>query len=359
MTTSDLEALRARIDALDDRILGMLAERAAIVRDVARAKAEAGTPTHDPERERRVLDRLVEQGAGSFPSEAIQSVFREVMSACLSLQQPVRVAFLGPEGTFTHQAARDMFGLAVRYLSTTTVDGVVDAVRRGTVAYGVVPIENSTEGAVGSALDALLGGGVVIRRERVLPVHHALMSLAGAVTDIERVYSHPQALAQCRHWLASHLPMAQLVQTRSTSAAAREAAADPAGAALASPLAAALAGLPVLIASVQDRADNATRFVVLGATDAPRTGDDKTTLTFRLRDGVGALRDAIEAFSAAGVDMRRISSRPVPDRRWEYRFVVDVAGHREDAALQGALARLGGRAEDVRVLGSYPRQDDR
>jgi chorismate mutase/prephenate dehydratase len=354
-----LDDLRSRIDAIDDGILALLEQRADIVAGVARAKRDAGLPAYDPEREREVLERLAQKGAGRFPRESLTAVFREVMSACLALQSPVTVAFFGPEGTFTHVAARELFGLAARYVDSVTIEGVFDAVRRATVSYGVVPIENSTEGSVTHAVDALLEGGVFIRREHVLEVSHCLLSTAERLTAIERVYSHPQALSQCRGWLAKNLSSAQLVQTTSTAGAAREAASDPRGAAIGSRLLAELSGLPVLRERVQDLRENATRFVILAREDGPRTGTDKTTLGFALRDEPGALRRALEIFDAAGVNLSRIESRPSKRAAWEYVFLVDVEGHRDDAGVARAVHELRARCESVILLGSYPRSATR
>ncbi len=350
-----LDDLRCRIDSIDDQILALLEQRADVVAGISRTKKDAGLPAYDPERERALLDRLAQRGAGRFPRESIVAVYREVMSACLSIQAPVTVAFLGPEGTFTHIAARELFGLAARYTETATIDGVFDAVRREAVTYGVVPIENSTEGSVTYAVDALLEGGLFIRRELVLEVSQCLLSLAPGLSAVARVYSHPQALAQCRAWLAKNLSSAQLVQTSSTAGAAREAAADPAGAAIGSSLAAELSGLPVLRERIQDRAENATRFVLLAREDARRTGDDKTTLSFALRDETGALRRALETFDAAGINLSRIESRPSRHRAWEYVFLVDVAGHREDELVARAVDQLRAQTEMVCLHGSYPR----
>jgi chorismate mutase/prephenate dehydratase len=350
-----LEDLRRRIDAIDEQILALLEQRADVVAHVAREKEDKGLAVHDPEREREVLERLAQKGAGRFPREAIVAVFREVMSACLALQAPLAVAFLGPEGTFTHIAVRRLFGLAARCVEATTIDGVFDAVRRGAAAYGVVPIENSTEGSVGTAVDALLEGGVVIRRELVLEVAHCLLGTATQITAVERVYSHPQALAQCRLWLAKNLAHAQLVQTASTASAVREAAMDPAGAAVGSSLAGELWGLPVLRERIQDRTENATRFVVVAREDARRTGDDKTSVGFALRDEPGALRRALEIFDAAGVNLSRIESRPSRQRPWEYVFLVDLGGHRDDENVARAVDQLRARCESLTMLGSYPR----
>ncbi len=354
--TPPLSPLRERIDDVDDRILALLAERADLARTVAEAKRAANAPHfHDPERERRVLERVAEKGAGGFPRDAIRVVFREVMSACLSLEEPMRVAFLGPEGTFTQMAAHRLFGLAARYQESATIDGVFDAVRAGACAAGVVPIENSTEGSVTFTVDALLDGDLVIRQEMVLDVAHCLLSRAASLPSIERVYSHPQALAQCRTWLAKNLPAAQLVQTASTAAAAREAHGDDRAAAIGSALAGEIHGLVTLRERVQDRPENATRFVVLGSEDAPRTGRDKTTIAFSVKDGRGALRQVLSILEDSGVNLTRIESRPTRQRAWDYVFLADLEGHREDPHVAAALAGVRARCPMVKVLGSYAR----
>ena len=354
-----LDELRHRIDQIDDEILALLESRADMARDVAREKRASGAATYDPERERAVLARLEARSAGRFPREAIRAVFREVMSACLAVQEPVKVAFLGPAGTFTHAAARELFGLAARYTEATTIDNVFDAVRRGDAAYGVVPIENSTEGSVTPAIDALIEGGVLIRRELVLEIGQCLMSTAAGLTQVERVYSHPQALAQCRVWLARNVAGAQLVQTPSTAAAAREALADAAGAAIGSRLAAELYGVPVLRDNVQDLAENATRFVMVATEDAPRTGRDKTSVAFAVHDEQGALLRVLEVFRDHGINLSRIESRPSKQRAWDYVFLADVEGHREDENVAAALAELTAKCPMLRNLGSYPRHDAR
>jgi chorismate mutase/prephenate dehydratase len=353
-----LDAHRKRIDDIDDQLLTLLEARAAVADEIGSIKRSAGAQTlHDPEREERVLARLAARGAGRFPTSAIRSVFREIISACLSLEQPVAVAFLGPEGTFAHMAARHMFGLAAHYREATTIDGVFDAVRTGDVAYGVVPIENSTEGSVTTSADALIEGDLVVRQELVLDIAHALLGRAGlGLSSIDRVYSHPQALAQCRIWMAKNVPGAQLVQTTSTAAAAREALADERGAAIGSRLAAEIYGLEPLREGIHDRPENATRFFVLAKKDAPRTGQDKTTIAFSVKDGRGALRDVLTVFDDASVNLTRIESRPSRQKRWDYVFLVDLEGHREDEHVARALAGLGSRCDMVKVLGSYPRR---
>jgi chorismate mutase/prephenate dehydratase len=347
---------RKRIDSLDDEILDLLGRRAGIARDIAEAKRAAEMPVfHDPERERRVLERLITKGEGRFPPEAIRAVFREVMSACLSVEQPLQVAYLGPEGTFTQLAARQLFGLQARYRECATIEAVFEAVGSKDAAYGVVPFENSTEGTVSMTSDALLEGELLIRQEFVLPVSHCLLSHAPALAQVTMVYSHPQALAQCRSWIAKHLPRAQVVQTTSTAAAAREAQSDVRVAAIASEIAAEIHGLPIVRANIQDRAENATRFVVLGREDAPPTGRDRTTIAFGVADQKGALRRVLSVLEDANVNLTRIESRPNRQRAWHYTFLVDLEGHRNDPAVARALAAVKKATDFVKVIGSYPR----
>lgn len=349
----NLDDLRKRIDELDDAILKALDERARVVSEVGRAKRDANLPTYDPSRERAILDRLASR-AGRFPPEAIRAVYREVMSACLALQEPLKIAYMGPEGTFSHAAARGFFGLAATYTETTTIEGVFDAVARHEAQHGVVPIENSSEGSVDHALDALVGGDLLIRAELELEVAQCLLSRASGLPSIERVYSHPQALGQCRVWLAKNLAGAQLVQSSSTAAAVREAAADPRAAAVASRLAADLYGLPVLRERIQDQADNVTRFVIVSTEDAARTGNDKTTLAFSLRDGRGALMRVLALFDEEGINLTRIESRPSREKPWDYVFLADIEGHRDDENVARTRARLAERCPMVKHLGSYP-----
>ena len=353
-----LDSLRGRIDNIDDQVLLLLEARAELVNHVAAEKRDAGLPIWDPVRERALLGRLASKASGRFPPEAIEAIYREIMSACLALQQPHRIAYLGPEGTFTHLAARELFGLAGQYVECTTIDGVFDAVRRADVLYGVAPIENSTEGAVNTTMDALIDGGVRIRQERVLRIAQSLVSRARTIGEIDTVVSHPQGLAQCRGWLSRNLPQAQLIHATSTAQAVREAAANPRAAAIAGRLAAELHGVPVLAPVVQDREDNATRFVVIALEDARPTGRDKTSIAFTLPDESerGALRRALEIFDGHDLNLARIESRPSRERAWRYTFVVDVEGHREDGTVAAALIDLERIADRVTVIGSYPRE---
>ncbi|HEY8091182.1 MAG TPA: prephenate dehydratase [Polyangiaceae bacterium] len=349
-----LDDLRKRIDDLDDGILKLLDERARVVAEVASAKRDAQMPTYDPDRERRVLDRLAAR-AGRFPADAIRAVYREVMSACLALQEPLKIGYLGPEGTFSHAAARSLFGLAATYTEATTIEGVFDAVSRREVQHGVVPIENSSEGSVNHAVDALVDSDLLIRGELELDVSQCLLTRATGLGAIERVYSHPQALGQCRVWLAKNLPGAQLVQTPSTVAAVREAMNDPRGAAVAGRLASELYGVPVARERIQDHAENVTRFVLVSLEDAARTGHDKTTVAFSVRDGRGALLRVLAVFDEEDLNLTRIESRPSREKPWDYVFLADLEGHRDDANVARAVERLRDRCPMVKHLGSYPR----
>lgn len=351
-----LNELRAKIDQIDDHLLELLEQRAGLVDQVAACKRQSAAPRfHDPERERQILDRLAAR-EGRLPRESVRAIFREVISACLALEQPQRVAFLGPEGTFTHMAARSLFGLAARYREALTIPGVFDAVSSGDAACGVVPFENSTEGAVTLTSDALVESDLRIRQELVLDVSHCLLSLASGLAAIHRVHSHPQALAQCRGWLARNLPGVQLMAATSTAAAVREALLDEGAAAIASRLAGELYGAPTLAERIQDRHENATRFVVIAPEDAPRSGDDRTTVAFTVPDERGALRRILTLFDEAGINLTRIESRPSLKRPWDYVFLIDLEGHRDDAAVAAALDGLRARCAGVRVIGSYPRQ---
>jgi chorismate mutase/prephenate dehydratase len=351
-----LDDLRKRIDELDDRILQLLDERARVASDVAQAKREVNLPTYDPARERQVLERLAAR-AGRFPADSIRAVYREVMSACLALQEPVKVAYLGPEGTFSHAAARAFFGLAASYSEATTFDGVFELVARRQAQHGVVPVENSSEGSVPHAIDALVGGDLLIRAEFELEVSQCLLTRASGLASIERVYSHPQPLGQCRLWLAKYLAGAQLVHAPSTAAAVREAMGDPQGAAIASQLASELYGVPVLREKIQDRPDNYTRFVIVSLEDAARTGNDKTTIAFSLRDGHGrgALLRALTIFDEEQINLTRIESRPSREKAWDYVFLADLEGHRDDANVVRGMQRLRDKCPMVKHLGSYPR----
>ncbi|HEY4106309.1 MAG TPA: prephenate dehydratase [Polyangiaceae bacterium] len=265
------------------------------------------------------------------------------------------VVFFGLFGSWTHMAARKVFGPSASFRECTTISRVFEAVVNRSAAFGVVPIENSTEGGVNQTVDELIDRSLRIHAEIVLEIAQCLMGQARDLSGIERVASHPQGLAQCRHWLAEHLPNAEQIASLSTTSAARDATLDPQLAAISSPLAAELNGLRIISENIQDNAENATRFIVIAESDGARTGKDKTSLVFSTAHTRGALRNALEAFDAAGLNLTRIESRPAPGRRWEYVFLTDLEGHREDPEVAEAVRELESRCSMVRVLGSYPR----
>lgn len=353
-----LASLRQAIDAVDDQVLTLLNRRADLAAEVGRLKTEAApeAPFHAPKREREILARLEAENGGPFPVAAVRMIFQEIMSACLSLEKPLRVAFLGPEGTFTHLAARAQFGGSSQALPQGTIQAVFQAVERERADYGVVPVENATEGAVDSTLDAFLDSPLHICAEILLPVDQALLMRPDLdLGGVRRVYSHPQALGQCRRWLEAHLPQADRIEAPSTSEAARLAREDGEGAAVASELAAELFGLKVAETRIQDLAANATRFVVLGPKSAEPTGRDRTTLLAMAQDGPGALLRLLEPLARRGLNLSRIQSRPTRRKLWEYAFFLDVEGHAEDPPMAAALVELQASCASLKVLGSYPR----
>jgi chorismate mutase/prephenate dehydratase len=355
---AQLAAIRGQIDAADDEILRLLNQRAALVAKVADLKAALEVPFYVPSRERQISDRLSAGNPGPFPTEAIRAVFQEIFSACLTLEKKVRVAYLGPEGTFSHQAVKRQFGLSARATPMGTIPAVFDEVERGNADFGVVPVENTTEGIVHHTLDSFMESDLKVSAEIALEVNMCLLGRAGAdLAQIERVYSIPIALGQCRRWLATNLPRATLVETRSTADAARQAHDDARGAAVASEMAARLYDLQVLRHKIEDLAYNMTRFLLVGRQQAEPTGRDKTSVLLVTRDEPGILFRTLGAFAQRGLNMTKIESRPSRRAPWQYVFFVDIDGHERDAAVAEALAEVRAACESVKVLGSYPKAE--
>jgi len=352
-----LEAVRAQIDALDDQMLKLVNERAAAAREVARIKREAGEggDFYRPAREAAVLRRIREVNPGPLPEEDVVRLFREIMSACLALQQPLGVAFLGPEGTFTQEAAVKHFGHGMKTMPMDGIDAVFREVEAGNADYGVVPVENSSEGVVSHTLDRFLSSPLKIVGEVELPVRQNLGSRETSLENIDRVFSHQQGIAQCRVWLDSNLPRAEQVAVSSTAEAARLAAQTPRAAAIASNAAAERYGLDVLYPNIQDGAVNTTRFLVLGENSPPPTGEDKTSIVFSRTNQPGGLAGLLAPFARYGLNMSRIESRPSRQGMWEYVFFVDVLGHAEDPTVKRALDEIQQLASLLKILGSYPR----
>jgi len=348
-----LAELRTKIDALDGRVLALLGERADLVHDVGQLKQKTGEPYYAPEREEALLRRLVAANRGRLPEHSLRAIYREILSGMRALEQDLVVAYLGPESTFSHQAASMHFGHAVSFVPERTIGGVFEAVERGRAHYGVVPIENSVEGAVNATLDRLMETDARICAQIFLPIDLSLLA-RGALSGVRKVYSHPQPFGQCRRWLSEHLPQAECVEVSSTARAAELAAAEDGAAAIASAMAGQAHGLPVLSPSIQDSAGNVTRFFVIGRQASRRSGSDKTSIMFAVKDQPGALARALEPFEKAGISLTRIESRPSKRRPWEYYFFADLAGHADEPAVKEALDSLQEGCAFTRILGSYP-----
>ncbi len=350
-----LDQYREQIDRLDDAIVRLLNERAGLAIDVGRLKHEADLPIYVPSREREVLARLDALNPGPLTETMLHAVYREIMSAALAMEKSLAIAYLGPVSTFSHQAARLKFGGAVEYMACETIQDVFDAVGKGNADYGVVPVENSSEGGVTDTLDRFLETRQTVCAEIYLPVAHHLLAIGDRAT-VRRVYSHPQALAQCRRWLQREMPGIEIVPVTSTARAAQMAAEDPAAAALAGRLAAEIHGLRMLATDVQDEIGNMTRFLVLGPACGKPSGADKTSIFFSVKHEVGALYGALKVFKDNSLNLTRIESRPSRNRAWEYYFFVDFEGHTADAQVARALTEAERHCTVLTVLGSYPRQ---
>ncbi len=353
----DLGSVREQIDRIDERIQSLIAERAKLAEHVRAVKGELATPAdyYRPDREAQVLRRVIERNEGPLSDSVMLHVFREIMSACLARQEPLRVAYLGPEGTFTQQAVYRQFGHSVNASAQPSIEEVFRQVQGGEVDFGVVPIENSSQGIVTHTLDMFLHHEVRIAAEVEMRIHQHLLTRARRLDDIERVYAHQQSLSQCKHWIEKHLPKAELIALSSNAEAARRVRHAPDAAAIAGRHAAEVYGLPVLFANIEDHVDNTTRFLVLGRELLPASGDDKTTLMIAGLDGAGALFSLLEPLARHGVNMTRIESRPSRRERWQYVFFIDVEGHVDEPGLKQALTDLEGASGEVRVLGCYPR----
>jgi chorismate mutase / prephenate dehydratase len=351
---AELENLRAGIDAVDEEIVRLLDRRAWMARRIGEIKHQTGLAAYAPARERAVLDRVSALGEGEFPRRGLQAVFREIISSSISLEGRLKVAYLGPEATFTHEAALRSFGSSIELEPQITVAEVFARVERGDVEHGVVPVENSMEGAVTHTLDELMNSPLKICGEVYLPVSQNLISSEAALDRITLACSHPMALAQASSWLRRELPWASLEDVDSTAEAARRAAEERGVAAVGSVLAAGAHGLNVLARNIQDARANATRFIVLGREWAAKTGRDKTSVVFSVKDRPGVLKDALSAFAEEGINLTRIESRPSRKRAWTYVFFADFLGHPEEDRVKRALEALEEHCPYVSLIGAYP-----
>jgi chorismate mutase/prephenate dehydratase len=353
LAEKSIDQIRSEIDRLDTEIVGLLNARAKLALEIGKLKAKDNRLPYAPEREQAIYRRLSTINQGPLPLETIKAVYRELMSGCISLEHPVVVAYLGPEFSFTHIAARRKFGSAVHYRPQPTIAAVFDEVSHGRTTYGVVPIENSTEGGISDTMDCLVTTESKICSEIVIPIHLSLLSRSPK-EEIRHIYSKQQAFAQCRIYLATHFQSAELIDAPSTAKAAEIAATEPGAAAVASVEAGEAYDLRAVAENIEDVGLNATRFLVIARESSRPSGNDRTSVMFSIKDEVGALFRMLDPFRAAGINLTRIESRPSKKRAWDYVFFVDLEGHAEEPKVAKALSELGDRCKFLSVLGSYP-----
>ena len=360
--SEQLKQLRDQIDAIDDQLLQLVSKRAGLAQQIGDIKkkeneANVGVIVYRPEREAQILARMQQNNPGPISNEHIQQLFIEIMSLCRALEKPMNVAYLGPNGTFSEEAALKRFGSAIAAVACDSIDDVFRAVESDDANYGVVPVENSSEGAVGRTMDLLLQTPLSICGEIQLPVHQFLMAQQTDLARITKIYSHPQSLAQCHHWLTvnlPHLPSSALFHAASNAEAARLAAADQQAAAVASKRAAELFGLTICAENIEDDPKNTTRFLVIGKQQVGVSGKDKTSLIMSTNNRSGAIYRLLEPLAQHGVSMSRLESRPSRTGLWQYVFFVDLEGHQHDQPVAAALAELREKAAFLKILGSYP-----
>lgn len=354
MSDDKLKPLRDQIDAIDAQLISLLNQRAGVAQQVGHIKAETNAPVFRPEREAQVLARVAERNDGPLASSDLQSIFREVMSACRALEKRLTVAYLGPAGTYSEQAVWQQFGQAVDGLPCVSIDEIFRSVEAGTAEFGVVPVENSTEGAVNRTLDLLMRTTLSISGEVALPVQHSLMTRTGTMEGVTRICAHSQALAQCQAWLNEHYPQLERRAVASNGEAARMASEESGVAAIAGDMAARRYSLAIAHAHIQDDPHNRTRFFVVGTLQPGPSGRDQTSLLLSVPNKSGAVYELLAPLARHGVSMTRFESRPARTGRWEYFFFVDIEGHAHDAKVAEALAELQTQAAFFKVLGSYP-----
>ena len=357
MNHRELDELREKIDGIDRSLLDLLARRMGVVLEIGELKKRFEMPPYDPDRERELLTALGAMGQGALSDVVIKRIFKEIISACRAAQVPTRVSYLGPEATYSHMAAISYFGHSCNYMPRGTISDVFREVEHGRAEFGVVPAENSNQGMVSSTMDEWVRSDLTISGEILLNVSHILMSTEDALTAVVRVFSHPQALAQCQAWLSRNLPQATLVETASTAAAARRASEESETAAIGGEMLASSHGLNVLARNIQDQPVNLTRFFVMGRLKPEPTGKDKTSILFTAAHQPGSLYKALEPLARADINLTRIESRPTQNKPWEYVFFVDFEGHHLDETIKPALEELATHVEIFKLLGSYPAAD--
>lgn len=348
-----LEDIRKKIDLLDQKIINLLNERTELAVEIGKLKEVKGEEVYSPSRESEIYRKIDQLSKGPMPKDALKAIYREVMSASLALEKPLSVAYLGPEATFTHLASVSKFGSSVKYAPCTSITEVFQEVDRKRADYGVVPIENSIEGAVSHSLDMFIESDLKINSEILYEISHYFMATCD-LKNVKRIYSKPEVFGQCRIWLETHLPKAELIGTASTTVAAQRAGKEDGSAAIASKLAATIYNLNVLAEGIEDSSHNVTRFLVIGRQIPPKTGNDKTSILVSIKDKVGALYEMLEPIKANRINMTKIESRPSKKRAWDYYFYMDLEGHIEDRLLKKTLEQIESTVRFMKVLGSYP-----
>lgn len=358
MNKKDLSDIRKAIDKLDKEIIKLLSERAEASEEIGRIKNARQKCAYSPDRESKIYSNISKLNKGPLPDDSLKAIYREIMSGCIALERPLKVAFFGPEFTFTHQAAIEKFGSSVEYLSCDSIREVFSEVEKGNADYGVVPIENSTEGAVSHTMDMLVDSSLLISSEVYAKITHHLASKNSSLEGIRSVYSHPQVFGQCRMWLEKNLPKADLKEASSTAKAAALAAGHPKSACISGVLAAERSGLSILASAIQDKAINVTRFLVLGRQMSGVSGEDRTSLVFSVKDRPGVLHEMLAPFKENGINLTKIESRPSKEKLWKYYFFVDLLGHASTPRVKKVLNELETKCNFLKILGSYPRDEN-
>lgn len=354
----ELSQIRTEIDKIDEAIVKLLNERIKKAKDIGKIKKEKNLPIHHPEREREILEKIKEINKNSgeeFPEDILVHIFKEIMSACLSVEEKIKIAYLGPKATFTHQAALSHFGTSAIYIPAENIKSVFELVEKDITNYGVVPIENSIEGVVNYTIDLLNETSLNIVGEIIIPIHLNLLSKESLKENIEKVYSHKQALPQCRNWLSYNLPKAKQIEVESTAKACEIVLNEEKAAAIASEAASFEYGLNVLAKNIEDQSTNCTRFLIIGKNELDKTGKDKTSIIIGVKNKVGSLYEALEVFYKNNINLTKIESRPSKKKAWDYLFYIDLEGHKNDEAVQKALEELSKKNIIVKLLGSYPK----
>ena len=352
--TESVDVLRTKIDQIDAKIVSLLNDRAFLAQKIGRSKSLNHQEVYAPHREKEVLKRVSELNRGPLSTQVVGAIFREIISGCRGLEGPLNVSFFGAEATYTHLAARERFGSSANLRPTASIPEVFQEVSQGRAEFGVVPIENSTEGAVTHTFDLLVDTDLQICAEIYLEIHHNLLSRSGIAADVKRILSHPQALAQCRGWLARHFPSIPIDEVASTAHAAMKAATDGSLAAVSSAMAREVYNLQTIAANIEDQSNNITRFVVIGKLNTKPSGDDKTSLVFSVQDRPGVLHRMLQPFARSRINLTKIESRPIKNKPWEYLFFLDLRGHGEQSAVKKAIAALEKNCLFLKILGSYP-----